>query len=162
MDARLPRASITKKNDPHEWNSYDHYRTIHETRLSAHPFVDHSRPNTVEFEFIDFDGVLFLWQIGQVHCLRSVVLDVEKLFETRKVGSKNLMQIRGISYRYIAWIPNGHLVLKYHNLHEDPGGYHHRAYDCHTGQEILYERLTRAQFPIFTEVLDEMDSLTAE
>lgn len=52
MDAGLSRAGIVRKRDPHDWNSYDHYQTIHEKRLAVHPFIDESRPNTVESEHI--------------------------------------------------------------------------------------------------------------
>ena len=67
----------------------------------------------------------------------------------------NLLQVRGISYNYVARIPGQHLVLKYHNWHDDPDIYIHRAYNPRTGQQILYEELTRRQFPVLSEILDE-------
>ena len=79
---------------------------------------------------------------------------MEKGFETRRVGG--FLQVRGVEYRYIAWLPGEHLILKYHNLHDDPAEFHHRAYDPATGEQTGYERLTRAQFPTLTEVIDEI------
>ena len=51
MDAIRPTAEVLRwysaeqgaksirEKYPHDWNSWDHYRTIHEIRLSEHPFV---------------------------------------------------------------------------------------------------------------------------
>ena len=158
MDAGLSRARITKKRDPHDWNSYDHYRSIHDKRLAEHPFVDTSRPDSIEFEFVDAGYAPLLHMYGQVYCKRGLVLEVGKWFETRQ--PKRAFQIRGISYRYVVWITSDQLVLKYHNLHENPEEYHHRVYDLHSGAETLHETLTRLQFPTFTEVLDEAARLT--
>jgi hypothetical protein len=57
VDASLSRAAIVKVNDPHGWNSYDNYRTVHEKCLAEHPFLDDARPNTIKFEFVRLDGV---------------------------------------------------------------------------------------------------------
>lgn len=64
--------------------------------------------------------------------------------------------MRGVTYRYVAWLPGEHLILKYHNLHRDSSEFHHRVYDPATGEETGYERLTRRQFPTLAEVIDEI------
>ena len=51
-------------------------------------------------------------------------------------------------------------MLKYHNLHKDKDEYHHRIYDPETGIEIVHEVLERYQFPVFSEVLDELEYLS--
>jgi hypothetical protein len=61
---------------------------------------------------------------------------------------------------YVAWMRGKGLVLKYHNVHRDPDEYVHRVYDPNTGDETGSEILTRFQFPVFTEVLDEAEILT--
>lgn len=155
MDARLSRSRIVRKRDPHDWNSYDHYRTIHEKRLAEHPFVDESQPNTLEFKFVEDQGVRLLLHEGRVYCKRGVILEVEKWFACRYAGE--ILQVKCILYRYVAWIKNGHPILRYHNLHENHDEYHHRVFDPQTGKPILYETLTRSQFPLFSEVLDEID-----
>jgi hypothetical protein len=93
VDASLSRAEIVKVNDPHGWNSYDNYRIVHEKYLAEHPFLDDSRPNTIEFEFIELDGVLYLRMEGQCFCRGNVIIEVEKLFETRYSG--RILQVRG-------------------------------------------------------------------
>ncbi len=93
-------------------------------------------------------------QSGQVRCCKTVVLAVEKWFDTQYFG--NTLRVRCHTYTYVAWLPGEHLLLKYHNLHEDRDEYHHRVYDPATGVEIFHEVLQRYQFPIFTEVLDEL------
>ena len=62
----------------------------------------------------------------------------------------------------MAWLPGEHLLLKYHNLHRDRDEYHHRIYDPRTGEEVFHETLERYQFPVMTEVLDELQTLTAD
>ncbi len=84
----------------------------------------------------------------------GVDLEVDKEFETRRVGG--VLQVRGVTYRYVAWLPGEHLILKYHNLHRDSSKFHHRVYDPATGEETGYERLTRRQFPTLAEVIDEI------
>ena len=96
---------------------------------------------------------------GQVYCLRNVAVEIEKTFETQDRNGR--MYIRGVIYRYVAWVQGGNLVLKYHNRHEDPNEYHHRAYDPLNGREIGHEVLERKQFPVLSEVLDEAEYLTS-
>lgn len=158
MDAGLSRAGIVQPNDPHDWNSFDHYRTIHEKRLAEHPFVDETRQDTLEFTMHEFEGVVFMSQVGQVYCRHGVILEVEKWFETREVGT--LLQIRCFSYRYVAWTQGGSSILRYHNLHDDDNEYIHRVFNPQDGSQVLYETLTREQFPLFTDVLDEAEYLT--
>ena len=156
MVRRLSRGALRPQGDPHGWNSWDHYRTIHETRLSQHAFVA-DRPDTLVFDHGD-GGELSL--IGRVYCLKDVVLEVEKWFETQYSG--NTLRVRCHTYSYIGWLPGLHLLLKYHNLHRDRDEYHHRLYDPATGEEIFHEILERRQFPTFTEVLDELQALTED
>ncbi len=97
---------------------------------------------------------------GLVHCQKDVMLEVEKEFDIGYSG--NILRVRCYSYRYIGWLPGEHLLLKYHNLHRDQSEYHHRIYDPATGDEIFHEVLERYQFPIFTEVLDELQILAQD
>ena len=157
MDASLSRASLAQgEGDPHDWNSYDHYRTIHEIRIEQHPFVDHERPNTVIFDETEADDLIT--QRGQVYCLRGVILEVEKRLRVSYASGQR--RVRGFSYRYAAWIENIGPLLRYHNLHENPDEYHHRVLDPHTEDTIFYEMLHRHQFPTFSEVLDELEIIS--
>ena len=96
---------------------------------------------------------------GTVHCQQEVALEVRKEFDLRYSGG--IPRIRGRIYACIGWVPGRHLLLKYHNLHADPDEYHHRIYDPNTGREVAYEVLQRFQFPVFSEVLDELQILAA-
>ena len=71
-----------------------------------------------------------------------------------------MLRVRCYSFLYIAWIPGGPLLLKYHNHHRDPDEYIHRVYNPLTGEQVLYEILHRHQFPVFSEVLDELELVT--
>ena len=59
--------------------------------------------------------------------------------------------------RYVAYIVGGRGIVKFHNMHIKDDNSHHRVYHPLTGDEILYERLERYQFPTFSEVLDEIE-----
>lgn len=151
----LSRSQIAPQKDPHDWNSWDHYKTIHEIRLSEHPFVIE---DTLVFLLQEDEGVLL--QTGMVLCRKSVVLEVEKWFEYQYFGSTP--RVRCEIYRYIGWKRGGHLLLKYHNLHRDSDEYHHRVYNPATGSEIFHEVLHRYQFPTFPEVLDELEVIAQD
>ena len=56
-------------------------------------------------------------------------------------------------------MPGDRLLLKYHNLHDNPDDYIHRVYDPATGEQVMYEVLQRYQFPTFPEALDELEYL---
>ena len=154
MVLRLSRDGLDPQGDPHDWNSWDHYRTIHETRLNQHPFVSDT-PDTLVFSHGDEVEISL---VGLVYCQKNVVLEVEKWFETQHAG--NTLRVRCYSYSYIGWLRGEHLLLKYHNLHEDKDEYHHRVYDPDTGKEAFHEILERRQFPVFSEVLDELETIT--
>ena len=94
---------------------------------------------------------------GRVFCYRNAVLEVENLYHTRRVGGGGIIQVRCYSFLYVGWIAGGNLALKYHNHHADPDEYVHRVYDPVTGGDVLYEVLLREQFPVFAEVLDELE-----
>lgn len=132
------RGSIKASGDRHGWNSWDHYQEIHDRRLAEHPFVDPSRPNTLEWHCYTENqrGCLFLG--GEVYCRNRIVLEVRKWFEIRLVGREQ-PQIRAFKYVYAAKIPGRHLILKYDNGHDEtPEEYHHHVYDIDTGEEIFF------------------------
>lgn len=95
-------------------------------------------------------------------CKQGIVLEVQKSLERTIVGGRP--QVRGLKYRYVAWIPRassyfGVPVLRYHNLHERDEDFHHRVFSPQTGEQILYETLERSQFPVMSEILDEIEAI---
>ena len=154
MVSRLRRAGIPHRNDPHDWNSWDNYRNVHDRRLSEHPFVA-SYQDTLTFEVID-DGHIRL--DGYVLCRKGVLLEVTKILAAR-YDNQRRRSVRCYSYRYVGIVPGRCLLLKYHNWHANPDDYIHRVYDPVTGKQTLYEVLQRHQFPTFSEVLDELECL---
>lgn len=97
---------------------------------------------------------------GIVQCRKEVQLLVTKKFEISHDGTGR-MYVRCYSYRYVGFVPGSHLLLKYHNLHDNPDDYIHRVYDPSTGVEQFHESLQRYQFPTFPEVLDELEHLAS-
>ena len=112
--------------------------------------------DTLVFELSE-DGSR-LWLDGFVQCEKGVLLEVTKKFDVNR-DNRGRMYVRCYSYRYIATMPGSHLLLKYHNRHENPDDYIHRVYDPATGTEEFNETLQRYQFPTFPEVLDELEYL---
>ena len=108
-------------------------------------------------DFSEEDGDTIV-QRGQVFCLDDVVVRVTKYLETNRT-SRGLLRVRGFSYRYVAWVEGHHALLRYHNRHLDDDDYHHRVFNWRTGDEVLYERLERHQFPTLAEVLDEVQAV---
>lgn len=155
MDARFSRSSIPERRDPHDWNTWDNYHTIHDIRLGDHPFVDWSREQTLNFSEED-EGTIV--QRGSIFCSNDVVVRVRKYLETHRTN-KGLLRVRGFSYRYVAWVQGHHPLLRYHNTHLYDDDYHHRVFNWRTGEEVLYETLERFQFPTFSEVLDEVQAV---
>ena len=82
---------------------------------------------------------------------------MEKRFDDQMKGS--LLQVRGKTYRYVAWVQGLHPLLRYHNTHLYDDDYHHRVFNWRTGDEVLYETLVRHQFPTMSEVLDEVQAV---
>lgn len=160
MDADTPGAEEGVKKDRHGWNSYENYRQIHESRLAAHPFVDHDRPNTIAFEFYEFEGELYMVMNGEIFCSHRVVLEVTKYFET-KWTRRGRLQVRCFSYRYNASVAGEHNLLRYDNGH-DLDEYHRHVFDVGTGDPLLVEHLTRNEFPLLSEVLDELAQMFGE
>ena len=93
---------------------------------------------------------------GFVQCQDAIVLEVTKKFHIRR-NSSGRQEVRCVRYRYIGRELRKHILLKYHNRHEDPNDYVHRVHDPVTGLEIFSESLKRYQFPVFSEVLDELE-----
>ena len=95
-------------------------------------------------------------------CKQGVVLEVQKSLERMIVSGRP--QVRGLKYRYVVWLPRGSSnvgvpVLRYHNLHSQDEDYHHRVFNPQTGEQILYETLDRLQFPVMSEILDEIEAV---
>lgn len=157
MDDGLSRSSI-ERSDPHQWQTLEQYRIVHDQHLRWHPFIDPGKPDTLVFDTKEQNDLLRVSLTGNIYCNSEVTLLVEKWFETRTIGG--LLQVRGRIYRYIGYIPGDAWVLKYHNLHEDQDEYIHRVRDPATGR-VQSETLARSQFPVMSEVLDELEVLAA-
>lgn len=161
MDAGLFDSAEDKEReqpDPHDWNSYENYKQIHDSRLSTHSFVDDSVDSTLEFEFFEWEDYVYLWIHGDITCKNNVTLRVDKILETRQVA-RGRIQVRGIYYCYNAHVKGRNNVLRYDNAHVYDG-YHKHVFDADTGKQINREPLTRSQFPTIADVLDELEKLT--
>ena len=159
MDARLPSSGKNikrEKSDRHGWNALENYKQIHRDRLTTHPFVDHSKPIPNLESFYDGE-TLYITLEGKIHCKHNVVLSLTKIFETRIIRDGRL-QVRCFSYRYNAYILGKHNILRYDNNH-DFDDYHKHVFDMQTGEQTQRVTLRRNDFPLLSEVLDELENM---
>ncbi len=153
MATRLPNPRNANR---HEWNLYETYKRIHERKLAAYPFILDSSQSFKEFEY---DGDLFVVYEGEFSLPKGVTLEVTKAFETKRMGrGRGSLYIRGFSYRYNAHIRGRGNVLRFDNG-EDFEDYHGHWFDIETGEEISRVPMSRDDFPVFSEVLDELDKI---
>ncbi len=150
----LSRIAIPERPDPNGWQSWENYKAVLDIQLEQRPFITRYL-DTLEIGFDADMGDLLI--TGTVYCGKGIALEVRNLFEYD--DSHIPHRVRCSRYAYIGWQINGNLMLKYHNLHDNPDDYIHRVYDPATGQQALYEVLQRYQFPTFPEVLDELEYL---
>ena len=115
--------------------------------------------DTLVFELSEDEGILYLK--GSVGCSNDAVLQVTKEFEIR-YDNNNRMWVRCYIYRYVGLVPGHCWLLKYHNLHDDPNEYIHRVYNPEDVDTPFTECLQRYQFPTFSEVLDEFQTLVED
>ena len=63
-------------------------------------------------------------------------------------------------HSYNAWRPGGHNVLRYDNQHlGSENVYHRRFFDLNTGRQVQLTTMTRRQFPVLHQILDELMEL---
>lgn len=97
---------------------------------------------------------------GVVICRGGVEIEVAKLLQVRvRLGQ---VEVRGLKYRYHARIFSGGVgrnVLRYDSGHaHTPGVYHRHEYDVDTGEDRL-TTLTRDEFPVLSEMVDELAAM---
>ncbi|MCH7484410.1 MAG: hypothetical protein IIA90_04595 [Chloroflexi bacterium] len=140
----------------HEWNRYEDYRQVNERKLAEYAFIEKIE---LAFEEIAFEGELFIEMNATLALPQNVILDVTKFFETRRRGpGRGRLYVRCISYRYNAWILGKHNVLRYDN-NDDFDDYHGHWWDKNTGELIERRSMSRDDFPLFSDVLDELDEI---
>ena len=154
MVFRLSRIGIPPGTDPHGWQSWDNYRTVQDIRLAQNPFVVRYLDTLANSLDDEAAGLIIR---GIAHCQKDVALRVSLSFEYDRGHLPH--RVRCQRFAYVGWQVGGNLLLKYHNLHANPDDYIHRVYNPDTGKQILYERLERYQFPTFSEVPGELESL---
>ena len=153
----LSRIGIPERPDPNGWQSWENYQAVLDIQLEQRSFVVRYL-DTLDIELNEDTGDLLVR--GTVGCEKGVMLDVRLIFEYD--DSHIPHRVRCFRYAYIGWQIGGNLLLKYHNLHDNPDDYIHRVYDPATGEEIFGEVLRRHQFPTFPEVLDELEYLARD
>ena len=144
-----------ERGDPHNWNSLSNYTFLHEKHLEEHPLVlveDSQLTFKIEpqpqalYDLIVVEGLLVL--VNGIHL---------QVYKSGAIDRSPSQRVRMTVYSYNAHFPGGHNVLRYDNMHlSEPDVYHRHVFDPATGVETVRENLTRAQFPVMHEVLDEL------
>jgi hypothetical protein len=98
---------------------------------------------------------------GEILCPSDILLEVDKAYDVRVVRAHE--EIRGVLYRYTARIPGRGNIVRYDNMHADtPDEFHRHVYDLRTRSQTSLTPMTREDFPVLTEVLDEVQRLAEE
>ncbi len=144
-----------QRGDPHNWNPLDNYIYLHEMHLENHPYV------LMEESSLDFTPVLQPQAPHDMLVVRGFIVFENGLnLEIRKTGALDKSRNRRVRmsiYSYNAWFPGRHNVLRYDNMHLDEENiYHRHLFDPSTGEEIIKDTLTRSQFPVMHEILNEL------
>lgn len=147
----------TRRKDPHDWNPLANYRFLHEKHLQEHPLVlPESRLNTfvVRTPEAPYDVIVVE---GLVLCSNGIHMYVYKVGDTHRSPAH---RVRMNIYRYNAWFPGGHNVLRYDNMHRgNENVYHRHSFDPATGEEVEYREMAREDFPVMHQILDELFEL---
>lgn len=141
-------------SDPHDWNSWDNYQTIHEKVLEEHAFI---LENLLEWTYLEDPLLLILG--GHLICSHNVVVSVSKVLETRQ-GPRGRLEVRGWKYAYNAFFAGRHNILRYDNTHAaetvPEQEFHRHTFDLETGAELPTTRLHRHEMPALSAFLDEV------
>ena len=160
MDAGLhgaKKVSKKPKRDKHGWNSYENYKALQDDCLANHPFIERSETPLLEVFPFEYEGELFLYICGEIHCCNNVIVSITKYLETKETKGGRLM-VRCFSYRYNAKISGEYTILRYDNGHT-PDDYHRHVFNVNTGDLLTRESLCREDFPILPEILDELEGM---
>lgn len=93
-------------------------------------------------------------------CRGGIEIEVRKLLDARLRAG--LIEVRGLKYNYHARIVEGTVgrnVLRYDSGHaHTPGVFHRHKYDLETDEDHL-TMLTREEFPVLSEMVDELAAM---
>ncbi len=164
MDAgRANRKKFKKRQqrdikDRHGWNTLEDYRQVYLSKVGSHSFVDSNYPlPTIELLVSENGQSIKARLEGDIYCHNNVILQVRKLFNVKYLNS-GLIKVKGVYYCYNAHIIGNNNILRYDNSHADED-YHKHEFDLATGEEKHKTALSRQQFPLLHEVLDELQQM---
>ena len=99
----MAELEASPRRDPHNWNSLDNYRFLHEKHLDAHPFV---LPNgwdlTFHYTSLPFSQFDAIRLEGLVLCTNGLVLEMTKEGD---VDRTQAYRVRMFRFRYNAHFP---------------------------------------------------------
>ena len=141
--------------DPHNWNSFENYYYLHNRHLEEHPLVRFGRSH-LDFEvrqqpLAHYDLIIVR---GLIVCHNGLLLRIYKEGDIDRSPSR---RVRMSIYSYNAWFPHAENVLRYDNMHKEEGDVFHRhVFDPETGIQVAFRTMTRIEFPVMHQVLDEL------
>ena len=141
--------------DPHNWNSLRNYADLHQKRIEDHPLVT-KEESTLTLEIAPQPQALYDQVVmeGQIVCRNGLHLSVHKEGQIDRTSSR---RVRMLVYSYNAHFPGGNNVLRYDNQHrKEPPVYHRHVFDPETGIQVAFRTMTRIEFPVMHQVLDEL------
>lgn len=137
----------------HDWNSWDHYRQIHERRLQD--FGDFIEQNALEW----LETAYVVTCEGSLRCRGGFKIDVEKLLDVDLRGGRPFVRTR--RYSYHVYRPPDVNLFRYDNFHvhpEHPDSHHRHIYEP-TGQRAVVEWVGEHRWPTLGDVIGELFEL---
>jgi hypothetical protein len=140
-------------NPRHDWNSWDHYLSIHESYLKAleHFVLDNQLFHTVTDDVVYWNGVLY--------CTGNIEIRVSKKQDVEVRGGRPM--VRTTEYRYHVLRRTNDVTVnlfRYDNIHVQPGHddrHHRHRYDA-DGNEIEPPMwVGESGWPTLSEVITE-------
>ena len=148
-------AAEHQTGDPHDWNALENYIFLHELHIDDHPLVDEKESELTFTQLLTPEAPYDMLVVeGLIVCRNGLLLRVEKSGDLERTSAQ---RVRMSLYRYNAWRPGGHNVLRYDNQHlGDEDNYHRHEFDLTTGEEVDLRYLNRQEFPVMHQIFGEL------
>ena len=138
----------------HGSNRFENYQSVHQKRMQDFLLEGFVLEEDLRFQAIGRRSIVLY---GSIRCLGGIVLEVEKELQVLD-GAGPTARVQTRTYRYHAWLPARHNILRYDSPHAHRPYHHVHRFDAlGTGREVSIDPIEdEAAIPTLSEVLDEL------
>ena len=150
----------SQSDGKHNWLELRQYLYLHQIRAYEHSIVIPGQELELVLPEItggEFDAYLLQ---GTLKLKYGLIIEVKKLGDLTR---EDRPRARSTRLRYNISFPGEGNLLRFDNGHFGQSDeYHRHEYDPGTLKEISNKRMTRAQFPVMHEILDEIQKIAED